>query len=125
MGLTVGKTTKEWKKKRRMNMMDTKITLAMVAQNAPAFKSEETMESLVIPEPVKAEDTMESLEIPQDCGDSDDTMQAIARNLPKQETQVNYLWHLYSNAQRSKQNPQPEVKRTEGFDPLSSLALRR
>ena len=72
-------------------MMDTKITLAMVAQNAPAFKSEETMESLVIPEPVKAEDTMESLEIPQDCGDSDDTMQAIARNLPKQETQVNYL----------------------------------
>jgi len=89
---------------------NTEITLAMLAANAPAFKAEVTMNDIAPKESTPASTS------------SDDTVEALVRDLPKEEPQVNYLWELYAAQERRKKNPQPEVKRTESFDSLSVLA---
>ena len=93
-------------------MENMKITMANIAPKTPGV----TDTSVVTMEDIAPKGA------PVSASSAGDTMQALVRDLPQQEPQVNYLWELYSAQERRKQNPQPEAKRTEGFDPLSVLA---
>lgn len=93
-------------------MKNTELTLAMVAANAPAFKATVTMEDIA----------PKTGAVSSSSDDCDTTMQALVRELPQEDPQVNYLWELYAAQERRKKNPLPAVKQDNGFDPLSVLA---